>query len=1034
MKKYLGFLTRPGEWKLFQFITVSIRNKLLTAFLALALIPLIIAGIIAFNTASTALNEEAFNELEAVRTIKTDEIVNYIEDRQDDMGSIAQTVNTLQQEALNELEVINQLKVRQLRELVDSWTEDVLDTAADPFIADGMTDIAAGFDDLGSRRAQALYQGKPQIGNAQDDSDYSEAHQDLHRFFGNLLEIHEFEQFILIDLEGNVVYTTGKGESFGTNLTSGPFQDSNLAQLYRLLQNGSVGQTEIVDAAPFEGKFSMFVGGAIFDGSRQVGILAHQVSFDQINAIVHERAGQGVSGETYFTTRFGDDDRIFFRSEMLTLGDGAYVPSFDVTDIAPEYLLRVTNGESGRGTFIDSAQNPVLAAYEPVDIGNLRWAAVSKIDAEETLALSLEGRETDIFADFINLHEFDDFYLFNADGYAFYSVSQLADYRTNLLTGPYQDTNLGGLVAEVLETQGLVVSDFARYEPAGNEPEAFVGQPILDSQGELVYIAALALNLNEISSVMQENTGLGESGETYLVGQDSLWRSDSRFLDQLGTDSTVLNEEFRVETVAARSALNGESGTQIIDDYRGVPVLSSWAPIVIEEPSAVDPDGVVWAMMAEIDRTEIQAPVINMAWIIGGLIVVATGLVVGGAFLLSGTLVRQINHITDLFGEIGIGNFGARTPVTTQDELGEMAASLNTMLDTVLALVQTQDERDKIQEAIMKLLTDISGVADGDLTAEAEVTEDMTGAIADSFNFMIGQLREVIRNVQEATVQVSFSANEIQATAQHLSQGSESQASQIVDTSAAVDEMSVSIQQVSDNAVRSAEVAQWALNNAQQGAQVVQETVHSMTRIRDQVEETSKRIARLGESSKEIGDIVQLIGDIADRTSILALNASIQAAMAGEAGQGFAVVAEEVESLAERATEATRQIAGIVKTIQSETNETVAAMEDSQREVVEGSHLADQAGQTLSEIQNVSKELAELIQSISMASKQQARGSEAVARSMNDIAEVTQQTAAGTRQAAVSISNLATLADGLRGSVSTFKLPDGSDNGNGQLN
>jgi twitching motility protein PilJ len=203
----------------------------------------------------------------------------------------------------------------------------------------------------------------------------------------------------------------------------------------------------------------------------------------------------------------------------------------------------------------------------------------------------------------------------------------------------------------------------------------------------------------------------------------------------------------------------------------------------------------------------------------------------------------------------------------------------------------------------------------------------------------------------------------------------------------------------------------------------VQNTIQGMNRIRDQAQETAKRIKRLGESSQEIGQIIQLIDDIADRTSILALNASIQAAAAGEAGRGFAVVAEEVERLAERSTDATKKIANLIKTIQSETNEAVGSMEKSIHEVVEGSKLANQAGQALEEIGSVSSRLANLIQSISQASRQQAQGSEAIAKSMTNISEITNETASGTRHAASAVSLLAGMAEALRSSVSTFRLP-----------
>ncbi|MEM8962936.1 MAG: methyl-accepting chemotaxis protein [Acidobacteriota bacterium] len=402
-----------------------------------------------------------------------------------------------------------------------------------------------------------------------------------------------------------------------------------------------------------------------------------------------------------------------------------------------------------------------------------------------------------------------------------------------------------------------------------------------------------------------------------------------------------------------------------------------------------------------------------------GLALVALGL----AFFFQRGITRQIDAIGAFFGQVGIGNFEARADVTSTDELGDLATNLNATFDAIRDLLQTQEDKEKLQSSIQKLLIEVSDVADGDLTVEAEVTEEVTGAIADSFNYMIDQLRQIIYSVQDTTLQVSSAATEVQATTEHLAEGSEAQAEQIVNASSAVDELALSIQQVSENATTAATVAEQATVNAQQGTSSVGQTITGMNAIRQQVQETSKRIKRLGESSQEIGEIVGLIGDIADRTSILALNASIQAAMAGEAGRGFAVVAEEVERLAERSAEATKRISGLIKTIQSETSEAVAAMEETTREVVSGSGLANEAGQALAEIEAVSNRLAEIIGSISMSANQQARGSESVARAMNEISDVTQQTAAGTKQAAVSIRNLAEMADDLRGSVSTFKLP-----------
>jgi twitching motility protein PilJ len=408
--------------------------------------------------------------------------------------------------------------------------------------------------------------------------------------------------------------------------------------------------------------------------------------------------------------------------------------------------------------------------------------------------------------------------------------------------------------------------------------------------------------------------------------------------------------------------------------------------------------------------------------IIGLLAVTAVSLAV------TRSLTMQINNLTRLFDRVEIGDYSKPARVLSSDELGHLTEQANATLERTTSLIQSEEQKDNLQRNIMKLLDEVSGVADGDLSKEAEVTADATGAIADSFNFMIAELRKVIGNVQNATLQVSSSANEIYTSAEHLADGSESQSEQIVNTSAAIDEMAVSIQQVSENAATSTTVAQQALSTAKQGNVAVRNTIEGMNKIREQAQETAKRIKRLGETSQEIGQIVQLIDDIADRTSILALNASIQAAAAGEAGRGFAVVAEEVERLAVRSTEATRKIATLVNAIQSETNEAVGAMEKNIQEVVSGSKVANQAGQSLNEIESVSLRLSELIQSISLASKQQARGSEALAKSMGDISNITQQTAAGTKQTAESVNALARLADDLRGSVSRFKLPSGYGN------
>jgi twitching motility protein PilJ len=331
---------------------------------------------------------------------------------------------------------------------------------------------------------------------------------------------------------------------------------------------------------------------------------------------------------------------------------------------------------------------------------------------------------------------------------------------------------------------------------------------------------------------------------------------------------------------------------------------------------------------------------------------------------------------------------------------------------------QNQDN----QAAIQRLLDEIGNLANGDLTVRAQVTEHMTGAIADSINYTIDELRRLVAGITSASQQVTSATQEAETVTGKLLQAAQKQAAEIQGAGQSVAQMAQSMADVSKKASDSSKVAESSLHAAQKGAQAVQNAIRGMNDIRVQIQETSKRIKRLGESSQEIGEIVQLISDITEQTNVLALNAAIQAASAGEAGRGFTVVAEEVQRLAERSGEATKHISAIVKSIQRDTQEAVEAMERSTQNVVQGTKTADEAEQALGEIRTVSAQLAELIESITQATQQQAASATRVAANMKVILGITQLTTDGTKQTASSAQKLTALADGLKSSVAGFKL------------
>lgn len=331
------------------------------------------------------------------------------------------------------------------------------------------------------------------------------------------------------------------------------------------------------------------------------------------------------------------------------------------------------------------------------------------------------------------------------------------------------------------------------------------------------------------------------------------------------------------------------------------------------------------------------------------------------------------------------------------------------------------------QEAIMRLLDDISALAEGDLTIEPLVTQDVTGTIADSIGYTVGALRELVSTINDTAGQMSEASEESLATAKDLTRASQTQTRQILSATEAIQKVVDSIQEVSRDATRASEVTQRSVQVANTGNDAVRRTIDSMGDIREQIQETSKRIKRLGESSQEIGDIVELINDIAEQTNTLALNASIQAAMAGEAGRGFAVVADEVQRLAERSAGATRQIEALVRTIQADTNEAVISMEKSTAGVVSGASLAENAGGALEEIEKVSQQVAELINSMTAQTQRQTQQASHVSETMGSIRAITEQTASGTQATSRAIVRLAELGVQLRTSVSGFTLPEQSD-------
>jgi methyl-accepting chemotaxis protein len=391
------------------------------------------------------------------------------------------------------------------------------------------------------------------------------------------------------------------------------------------------------------------------------------------------------------------------------------------------------------------------------------------------------------------------------------------------------------------------------------------------------------------------------------------------------------------------------------------------------------------------------------------------------AWRLGGSLLAPVSDLAKFSERLAVGDPKARAEVTSTNELGYIADNLNRAVAKVSKAANNQESSDALQRSITELLTVINQVARGDLSLRGKVTNDALGNVADSVNYMLDNFTKVLERVRKAAMEVTACSNNILVAADQMQAGATQQDQEITNTSSAVEELTVSMKQVSNNAEASAEAARRALDAAEQGNRAVRDTLEGMQRIRSSVQATAKKIKSLGDRSLEISEIINVINDITEQTNLLALNAAIEAARAGDAGRGFAVVADEVRKLAEHSRSATKDIAALIKAIQAETNEAVVVMEEGTKEVESGATLADQAGRALDAISNVVRQSAELVQEISLASKQQVRGTEGVAHAMQIISNITRQTSQGTRGTVATVSQLVKLSDQLNDGLAQFR-------------
>lgn len=569
---------------------------------------------------------------------------------------------------------------------------------------------------------------------------------------------------------------------------------------------------------------------------------------------------------------------------------------------------------------------------------------------------------------FLESFGYYDIFLFDTQGNMTYSVYKETDYATNLLDGPYKATNFATVVRHALDAKSpgeIFIEDFKPYEPSYGSPASFIASPVFDD-GKLIGCAVFQMPVDAINSIMQQAVGLGETGETFLVADDHRMRSNSRFAEEDTT--TIFNQE--VKTPAADAAFRGESGALHTVDFNGEAVASAYTPLTFRDssgqPVAALNDNLKWAILAEQAEAELQAASSALIWriLIVGLVVALIASVASCLFAVN--LIRPV----------------------------------------------------------LRLLERCKQIAAGDLTGEALVvkSQDEIGQVSEATNQMTQSLRDLVSEMTHASDNVAAAATEIAASSEEMAAGMDTQSDQIMQISSSIEQMSASVVEVARKSSDASNAAAEAGQAAKEGGAVVSETIDGMGAIDQAVTASSDSVKELGQLGEQIGAVIEVINDIADQTNLLALNAAIEAARAGEHGRGFAVVADEVRKLADRTTKATEEVGQSITAIQTGTNDAVQRMQSGTEQVKIGVQRATVSGENLQRIVANAENVSAMVQSIAAAAEEQSASSEQVSNSAEQIASVAQEAGRGAGQAAQAATDLSEKAEQMRSMVGRFKI------------
>ncbi len=852
---------------------MSLSTKLVVAFIVVGLLPVLGMGITSCLKATKALHKRSVSQLISIRDIKKAQIEKYFKERQSDLNVLVQTVASLRNEAFNKLELDIHLKKKMLEDFFNRVFKDVE-------VLSRTSDVLRLFKELKLYGDLAGFSPEGPFDISSDKAGYDSIARKYEKKFKEYIKTQGYYDFFLICAKhGHVMFTVEKEPDLGTNLAYGPYKKEGLANLWRKVVKTR--KISIVDFAPYtpsKGQQAAFVGAPVFDRQgKLVGVVAIQLPTEPIHNILHLRKGLGNTGETFVVA--AENGRVELRSDQIIRGGKIGDP------VEENYIIELYNDtrQSGMDVKTNRKNNLDIVYFGSLNIPGLNWKIFSVISYEEAISPKLAGEREDFYTKYVKKYGYYDLFLIHPEGKIFYTVAHEPDYGTNIIKGKYSNSNLGKLVRRVLKSRNFGFADFEPYAPSKNEPASFIAMPLIINN-KVEIIVALQISLKGINEIMQLRSGMGKTGESYLVGPDKLMRSDS-YLDP--TFHTVKASfanpaRGRVDTLSVREALAGRSGCKVIKDYRGSAVLSAYTPIKI--------DNTTWALISEIDQAEAFSAIKKLKASIAITSLTGLILIISVALFLSRSIANPIKKVATNLGESANQVASASGEVATVSQqlaegASEQAASIEEVSSSVEEMssmtrqnAENASQADKLMKTVVK-------------TAE-EAKQTMTRLLnsMDKITRSSEETQKIIKTIDEIAFQTNLLA--LNAAVEAARAGEAGAGFAVV-----ADEVRNLALRAAEAAKNTAELIQQTVVQVKEGFELTTATNEAFSAVHDNLNKVVELVDEIAAASREQAEGIEQINKATGEMDKVVQQTAASAEESASAAEELSAQAEQLKNL-----------------------------------------------------------------------------------------------------------------------------------------